>query len=59
MATDPKKNAHQQNVPLWYRAGQFLFYAALAAAFILLALSMMHHRFVQGSRVDRYGHIRQ
>jgi hypothetical protein len=25
----------------------------------LLAQSMVHHRFFQGGRIDRYGHIKQ
>jgi hypothetical protein len=28
-------------------------------AVYLLGLSMAHHRFFKGSRVDRFGHVRQ
>jgi hypothetical protein len=32
---------------------------ALAVAVLLLAQSMVRHRFFQGGRIDRYGHIKQ
>ena len=43
----------------WFQVGQFLFLVALAVAVIFLAQSMVRHRFFQGGRVDRYGHIKQ
>ena len=43
----------------WFQVGQFLFLLVLAVAAFLLARSMVRHRFFQGSRIDRYGHIKQ
>jgi hypothetical protein len=31
----------------------------LAVAVFMLAQSMVHHRFFQGGRIDRYNHIKQ
>jgi hypothetical protein len=38
---------------------QVLLIATFAVAVFLLGLSMVHHRFFQGSRVDQNGHVRQ
>ncbi len=43
----------------WFQVAQVLFVAGLIVALYFLGLSMVHHRFMQGSRVDRYGHIKQ
>jgi len=43
----------------WFQVGQFLFLVALAVGVFLLAQSMVRHRFFQGGRIDRYGHIKQ
>jgi hypothetical protein len=43
----------------WFQVGQFLLLVALAVALFLLGQSMVHHRFFQGGRIDRYGHIKQ
>jgi hypothetical protein len=43
----------------WFQVGQFLFLVGLAVAVFMLGLSMVHHRFVQGGRIDRYGHIKR
>jgi hypothetical protein len=42
-----------------FRVVQVLLLAAFAAAAYLLCLSMVQHRFFKGSRVDRFGHVRQ
>jgi hypothetical protein len=42
----------------WFQVAQALFVAGLVVALFFLGLSMVHHRFVQGGRVDRYGHIK-
>jgi len=44
---------------LWFQVAQALFVAGLVVALFFLGLSMAHHRFVQGGRIDRYGHIKR
>jgi len=43
----------------WGQIGLIVFVIVLIAAFFLLGQSMVHHRFFKGSRIDRYGHIKQ
>lgn len=43
----------------WVRLAQFLLLVAFAVAVFLIGLSMVHHRFFQGGRMDPYGHVRQ
>jgi hypothetical protein len=43
----------------WIRVARFLLLVTFVVAIYLLGLSMVHHRFFQGSRVDQYGHVRQ
>jgi hypothetical protein len=43
----------------WFQVAQALFVAGLVVALFFLGLSMVHHRFVQGGRIDRYGHIKR
>jgi hypothetical protein len=38
---------------------QVLLLAIFVVAIYLLCLSMVHHRFFKGSRVDRFGHVTQ
>jgi hypothetical protein len=59
MTTDLKPTDPKREKSPWFRVGQFLFLVALAIAFFLLGQSMVRHRFFQGSRMDRHGHIRQ
>jgi hypothetical protein len=48
MTKNANKEAPEQQKPIWFRIGQFLFFVVLAVAFYLLALSMVHHRFHRG-----------
>ena len=59
MTTDLKPTGPEREKSPWFQVGQFLFLIALAVAVFLLAQSMVRHRFHQGSRMDRYGHIKQ
>jgi hypothetical protein len=59
MTTDLKPTGPGREKSPWFQVGQFLFLVALAVAVFLLAQSMVHHRFFQGGRVDRYNHIKQ
>jgi hypothetical protein len=43
----------------WFKVVQVLFAAGLVIALYFLGMSMVHHRFVQGGRIDRYGHIKR
>jgi hypothetical protein len=59
MATDLNTTASQGQKSPWFRVVQVLLVAILVLAVYLLGLSMVHHRFVQGSRLDQNGHVRQ
>jgi hypothetical protein len=59
MTTDLKPTGPKRGKSPWFQVGQFLFLVALAVAVFLLGQSMMHHRFFQGGRIDRYGHIKR
>ena len=59
MTTDLKPTAPEREKSPWFQVVQFLFLVALAVAAFLLAQSMVRHRFFQGVRIDRYGHIKQ
>jgi hypothetical protein len=59
MITDLKPKRPGREKSPWFQIGQFLFLLALAVAVFLLAQSMVRHRFFQGGRIDRYGHIKQ
>jgi hypothetical protein len=59
MTTDLKPTAPEREKSPWFQVVQFLFLVAFAIAVFLLAQSMVRHRFHQGSRMDRYGHIKQ
>ena len=59
MTTDLKPTGPEREKSPWFQVGQFLFLVALAVAVFMLGLSMVHHRFVQGGRIDRYGHIKR
>ena len=59
MITDLKPKGLGKEKSAWFQVGQFLFLLALAVAGFLLAQSMVRHRFFQGGRIDRYGHIKQ
>jgi hypothetical protein len=59
MTTDLKPRPPEREKSPWFQVGRFLFLIALAVVFFLLGQSMVRHRFHQGSRMDRYGHIKQ
>lgn len=59
MTTDLKPTGPGREKSPWSQVGQFLFLVVLAVGIFLLAQSMVRHRFFQGSRIDRYGHIKQ
>ena len=59
MTTNSKTTAIAREKSPGFQIGQFLFLVGLAVAVFLLGLSMVHHRFVQGGRIDRYGHIKR
>jgi hypothetical protein len=50
-----KQGSPEQQKPIWFRIGQFLFFVVLAVAFYLLALSMVHHRFFRGGEINQHG----
>jgi hypothetical protein len=41
-----------------FKVGLALFLAALAVAVIMLGISMGHHRFHEGGRINRYDHLK-
>jgi hypothetical protein len=43
----------------WFQIGRFLLLLASGVAIVLLVHTMVHHRFIRGGRIDRYGHLRQ
>jgi hypothetical protein len=45
-------------LPPWARFAQILFIIAFAAVVYLLCLSMVHHSFFRGGRIDKYGYVR-
>jgi hypothetical protein len=55
MTKNANKEAPEQQKPIWFRIGQFLFFVVLAVAFYLLALSMVHHRFFRGGEINQHG----
>lgn len=44
---------------LWARAAKVVLFVAFVVAVYLIGLSMVHHRFFRGGRIDQYGHVRQ
>jgi len=59
MTTDLNTTATERQQSPWSRVVQVLLLATFVVAVYLLGLSMVHHRFFQGSRVDQRGHVRQ
>jgi hypothetical protein len=59
MTTELNATASERQKPPWFRVVQVLLVATFVVAVYLLGLSMVHHRFFKGSRVDQYGHVRQ
>jgi hypothetical protein len=59
MTADLKPKGPAREKSPWFQVGQFLLLLALAVAVFVLAQSMVRHRFFQGGRIDRYGHIKQ
>jgi hypothetical protein len=59
MTTNLNTTAPEIQGSRWFRVVQVLLIAAFVVGVFLLGLGMVHHRFFQGSRVDRFGHVRQ
>jgi hypothetical protein len=59
MATDLNATASQKQKSPWFRVVQVLLLVTFVVVVFLLGLSMVHHRFFQGSRVDQNGHVTQ
>jgi hypothetical protein len=59
MKSDSNSMAPEKEKAPWFKVAQVLFVAGLVVALYFLGLGMLHNRFEQGSRVDRYGHIKQ
>jgi len=59
VGTDLKPAGPEREKSPWFQVGLFLFLVALAVAVFFLGQSMVRHRFNQGGRIDRYGHIKQ
>ncbi len=59
MTTNLNTTAPERQRSPWCRVAQALLLAAFVVAVYLLGLGMVHHRFFQGSRVDRFGHVTQ
>lgn len=59
MTTNLNATAPERQISLWIRIVQVVLLITFVVAVYLLGLSMVHHRFFQGSRVDRFGHVRQ
>jgi hypothetical protein len=59
MTTNLNSTASEGQRSPWFRVVQVLLLAAFVVAVYLLGLSMVHHRFFKGSRVDQFGHVRQ
>lgn len=59
MTTELSSAAPERHISPWVRLAQFLLLATFVTVVYLLGLSMAHHRFFRGSRVDQYRHVRQ
>jgi hypothetical protein len=59
MSTDQNTTATERQISPWFRVVQMLLLATFVVAVYLLGLSLVQHRFFKGSRIDRYGHVRQ
>jgi hypothetical protein len=59
MTTGPKLLANTPAKSPWLAIGKLLLLAAFIVAVYLLGLSMAHHRFFRGGRVDQRGVLTQ
>jgi hypothetical protein len=59
MTTNLNTTAPERQKSPWIRVVQVLLLATFVVAVYLLGLSMVHHRFFKGSRVDQFGLVRQ
>jgi hypothetical protein len=59
MSTNRNTTDPERQISPWFRVVQALLLATFVVAIYLLGLSMVHHRFFKGSRIDRYGHLTQ
>ena len=59
MTTNLNTTASERQRSPWFRVVQVLLLVTFLVAVYLLGLSMVHHRFFKGSRIDQFGHVRQ
>jgi hypothetical protein len=59
MTTNSNAETQEREKSPWFQVAQFLSLVGLAVAVFMLGMSMVHYRFFQGGRVDRYGHIKR
>jgi hypothetical protein len=58
MTTKKNKTDGEGQEPSSFGIGKFLFVVVLAVIFLLLAQSMVRHRFFRGGWVNRHGSLR-
>ncbi len=59
MTVNLNKPASENQESPWVRVIQVLLLVTFVVAVYLIGLSMVHHRFFRGGRLDQYGHVRQ
>jgi hypothetical protein len=59
MTVDLNKPGPENQESPWVRVAQVVLLIAFAVAVYFIGLSMVHHRFFRGGRIDRFGHVRQ
>lgn len=59
MKTNLNTTIPERKKSSWIRVGQVMLLITFVVVIYLLGLSMVHHRFFRGGRVDQFGHVRQ
>jgi hypothetical protein len=59
MTVDLNKPGPENRESPWVRVVQVLLLITFVVVIYLIGLSMVHHRFFRGGRMDQYGHVRQ
>ena len=59
MTTESRPLARTADKSPWLAIGKFLLLAAFIVAVYLLGVSMAHHRFFRGGRIDQHGVLKQ
>ena len=59
MTINLSEPAPENQKPPWSRGAKVLLLVIFVVALYLLGLTMVHHRFFRGGRVDQFGHVRQ